>query len=58
MRYKTLYFYLLLNLLLNFKVLSKKDVRAKYDKYGEEGLKDEMNHGGHDHFSRLGFFNT
>jgi len=34
-----------------YEVLSKKDVRAKYDKYGEEGLKDEMNHGGHDHFS-------
>ena len=44
--------------MLNFQVLSKKDVRAKYDKYGEEGLKDEMNHGGHDHFSRLGFFNS
>lgn len=34
-----------------YEVLSDKEKRAKYDKYGEEGLKDDMQGGGGDPFS-------
>ena len=37
------------------KVLSDEDKRKKYDRFGEEGLKDEMSRGGgNEHFSRWG----
>ena len=30
-----------------YEVLKDEDLRKKYDKYGEDGLKDDHGHGGH-----------
>nr|CAB3238719.1 dnaJ homolog subfamily B member 11-like [Phallusia mammillata] len=38
-------------LALAYEVLSDENKRKKYDQFGEEGLKDELNTGGHDPFS-------